>query len=164
MRNWVWWPCMSRDISLFISCCLVFKRFASSPRVRTLLGVLSSPVPLDMLSLDFVGPCQWGLDVFHYLVSIDHSTRFVMTVTCSSPSTDVVIQFINQQWMPSFGAPTMVLTDRGSVFTSSAFQSFVIDSLCSTLVFTSPLLPLGKCHKWSVSSIARAWFACCFCR
>ena len=58
MRAWVWWPKLSKDVSEFISCCLICKRFSPSPHASSLLGILSSPTPLELLSLNFVGPRQ----------------------------------------------------------------------------------------------------------
>ena len=96
---------LNKSVSDFIACCLVCKRFAPSPRGRSLLGVFSSPTPLDVVSLDFVGPRKWGADEFYYIVAIDHCSRFVVAKSCSSISSSFAISFLKERWIPCLVFP-----------------------------------------------------------
>jgi hypothetical protein len=158
MRNWVWWPNMNKSVIDFIDYCLLCKRFAPSPRGHSMLGVLSSPFPLDVISLDFVGPRIWNENTHHYLIAIDHCSRFIVSKSCDAISSKFVIDFMRSHWLPVFSCPSVILCDRGSVFISDEFRRFVTIELSAYLVFTSPYYPQGNSiNEASHQSIERGF-------
>jgi hypothetical protein len=76
MTKWVWWPKISRSIQEYVAGCLVCSR-RQRPTRTALKGLLSRPMPLELVSLDCVGPRRWGGIQYYYVVLIDHCTRFV---------------------------------------------------------------------------------------
>ena len=74
MKNWVWWPNQRQDIQQYTKQCLVCLRGASRV-VKTMRGMLTKPVAMQLISLDYVGPRTVGQETWHYLVIIDHATQ-----------------------------------------------------------------------------------------
>lgn len=88
----------------------------------------------------------------HFLVVIDHCSRFVVTNVVSAPTAEAAIRLLKIHWIPVFGTPTVILCDRGPSFISSEFRNFVTQYVSAHLVFTSAYYPQGNgineaCHQ-----------------
>jgi Integrase core domain len=128
-----------------VSQCLTCLRKAAPPRSTTTSGVLTRPLPFQLVSIDVVGPRRCGRKRWYYSVIIDHATRFMVTKAYEeSPTTSDIIATFKECWMRVFQAPVAVLTDRGSIFRHDKFRSFVTEYLLAVLVYTSPYYPQGN--------------------
>jgi len=116
MRQFVWWRGMHQDTTKYISQCLPCKRHRPPTTIKTFKGVLSKPQPMQVVSLDFVGPRIWGCRKVYYIVAIDHASRFMMAKETADTSGKEVLTFFKQHWLAVFQAPEAVLSDRGSAF------------------------------------------------
>lgn len=143
MLKWVWWPKMRLDISSYIRACLPCQR-KDAPRTHYLRDVLSRPFPCQLVSLDHVGPREWCGQACYYLVIIDHATRFMVCRRVQSTAADEVVTLFKEHWMPIFGAPECILTDRGSAFMSAKFRAYILQELNSSLIYTSVNYPQGN--------------------
>ena len=76
MNRWVWWPKLSTAVQSYVNGCLVCVR-RHRPSRTSLRGLLSKPLPLELISLDCVGPRTWCGNKYYYVVIIDHATRFI---------------------------------------------------------------------------------------
>ena len=94
--------------------------------------------------MDFVGPRQRFSAAWHYLIIIDHASRFVSCVASPNQSATVVIQAFRHKWIPYFGVPKTLLCDNQSIFKSEEFTQFVGQEMYSHLVYSSPYYPLGN--------------------
>lgn len=74
-----------------------------------------------MLSLDFFGPRSYHGEKVLVLVLVDHLSRFMVTASTKSATSELVIRTLLEKWIPSFGIPKVILTDNGSQFTSKEF-------------------------------------------
>ena len=150
MKKWVWWPTLRKDIEAYVKSCLLCQRRIRSPK-KTLTGVLERPLPFQLVSLDHVGPRIWkGVEV-HYLVVIDHHSRFVLAFPTGTPENAPTMDLFKQRWCFVFGAPDVVLTDRGVAFRGPPFTKYVTDDLGAYHMFSSPYYPRGNgineaCH------------------
>lgn len=151
---------MRKDVAEYIqrcpTCNLKDKKVS---RTSGMMGVLDWPYPMQLVSLDFVGPRTWDNTQVHYLVIIDHATRFVVTSTCEEPTAAVAKKIFRERWTSIFGVPDVVLTDRGSSFRATEFNDYVVNELGCYHMFTSPYYPQGNgineaCHSGLENTIA----------
>jgi transposase InsO family protein len=152
MGKWVWWPGLSQDIKAYVAACIVCVRKAVPLKRQTLQGVLTRPLPCQLVSLDYVGPRVICAVEWHYLILIDHASRFVVADATRTPTAEHAKMVLDTRWGEIFMAPRAVLTDRGSVFRSAVFNDYVTQELGAYHVFTSPYYPQGNgineaCHK-----------------
>ena len=163
LNRWVWWPKIAQDTQSYIKNCLVCIRHGAPPKPITTMNILSRPLPLQLISLDIVGPRKWNAKNWYYLVIMDHGTRYMVArATTTPPNATWVIKKMKNHWVPLFQSPAAVLTDRGAQFQSAEFSEFVLDTLQSQLVFTSPYYPQGNAvneaaHKALDSSLSASY-------
>lgn len=159
LRLWVWWKGYAQDVKAYVGACLMCLRRVL-PKQQTLRGVLTRPVPFQLVAIDYVGPRVLGGESWHYLVLIDHATRFVMAVATRNPSAAHAREVLETRWCEVFQAPKAVLSDRG-VFKSELFHRYVTQELGAYHVFTSPYYPQGNaineaCHQGLEVSVSAA--------
>lgn len=146
LRCWVWWPKLAQTVSNYISSCLICIRKHTPSKLVTISGVLSRPLPFQLVSLDFVGPRDWtNGKSYYYLVIIDHASRFIV-----AKSTDIVptalwlLKVFKLYWISIFATPTAILHDRGSEFKSTLFSNYILNTLRCISVTTSAYYPQGN--------------------
>ena len=85
--------------------------------------VPASPIitqaPLEVLTLDFVGPLPSSQGFKYMLVAIDHYSRYPFTFPVRDMTTESVIHCLKQIFSVT-GFPDAILTDRGTQFESLA--------------------------------------------
>jgi hypothetical protein len=144
MRKWVWWPRMAQDVQEYIKGCLVCVCHTKPRRLQTASGVLSKPLPLQLISLDLIGPYRIKGEKRWILVIVDHATRFIMANATRSATAVEVVEVMQQQWCKVFLAPYGVLVDRGSCFISEDFRKYITTKLGAYIIYTSPYYPQGN--------------------
>jgi transposase InsO family protein len=81
--------------------------------------------PNHLWSVDLREVYYWGLWKIYVLIAIDHFSRKVVAVTpLEGPNAGMVIDALDNAFENS-GKPKHIITDHGSVFTSSAFRDFL---------------------------------------
>lgn len=158
LNKWFFWPNQKADVSKYVNSCLPCRR-TGVPGVRYLRQVLERAEPFQLVSLDYVGPREWRSEKLHYLVIIDHFSRFIVTKVVTAATTGGAITALKESWMSHFGAPEAVLVDRGAAFISRPFQNFVRNELSATIVYTGAGYPQGNsineaAHKGLEASIS----------
>lgn len=126
VQSFFWWPDMDNDIYHFVKSCDICQR-TKIPRSRT--GGLTRPLPLptrkgEIWHLDFFTGLPPLKDRFDsVLVMVERYSRFVLLepVSSSCTSSDLITIF-RRRILAVFGPPSSVVTDRGSLFTSRAWQ------------------------------------------
>eukprot|EP01071_Lankesteria_metandrocarpae_P012085 Lankesteria_metandrocarpae@DN5491_c1_g1_i1.p1 len=158
MRKYMWWPDMKVFIGEYIKKCLICARLRPV-QGRTLRGLLEKPVLFQMVSLDYVGPFMWFNKDCWVLFIVDHASRFAVTeLFDSKPTAMSTAKAFAQKWVNIFGMPEAVLCDRGTEFTGADFRLWVLNDLCTRVVYTSPSYPQGngineKCHQSIMHSV-----------
>lgn len=129
-RAYVWWPRMDHDLEEKVKACKVCQQ--SRPA--------DSPVPIHpwewptrpwvRLHLDYAGPIQGKM----FLILIDAHSKWLEVKQVSSATSRVTIEQLRSIFSVH-GLPEIVVTDNGSVFTSSEFKHFLsingIHHICS---------------------------------
>lgn len=164
MRKWVYWPQMHSDVARYINNCLPCLRFTTPKSSRLFTEVLTRPLPMQLISIDYVGPRPWGNKRVYYCVIIDHCTRYLQAFPAENPTAAAIIVALSC-WTDFMQAPEAILTDRGSVFNSNEFTTFVTLNLTAHHVFTSPYYPRGNgineaCHQGLEKSLKIADSEC----
>eukprot|EP01053_Blabericola_migrator_P006563 Blabericola_migrator_1__6562@NODE_3306_length_1877_cov_6_516022_g2067_i0_p2_GENE_NODE_3306_length_1877_cov_6_516022_g2067_i0NODE_3306_length_1877_cov_6_516022_g2067_i0_p2_ORF_typecomplete_len102_score2_71Integrase_H2C2/PF17921_1/2_1e06Integrase_H2C2/PF17921_1/3_4e03_NODE_3306_length_1877_cov_6_516022_g2067_i0665970 len=88
MRKFVWWRTPRQDVQEYVRGCVLCTRHGP-PMTRTLRGALSAPRPLNIVSLDHVGPRQWRGVKYFLQVTVDQCTRFIRTDASKAAPTAV---------------------------------------------------------------------------
>ena len=109
--------------------CLQYE--GSTPKVP--LCPIVTTTPLDLLHVDFTSiDTMVELDksprVANVLVFQDHFTKHVLVYVNPDQTVKTVTKFLYGGYIYIFGAPTRLLSDRGTSFTSS-----IIEELCKIL-------------------------------
>ena len=81
--------------------------------------------PFQMISLDFVGPLSITSNENQYILTIvDHYSNWLEAIpTREADAVEVLAHLI--QYISRFGAPSIVLSDRGKVFVSQLITQFI---------------------------------------
>ena len=142
---------MPADVKDYVAKCLLCARMAAMPKAPSLSYVLERPFPMQLVSLDHVGPRNWKGSQFHYLVMIDHHSRFLQACVVASVTSTETKKAFHEKWIGVFGVPDVVLTDRGPAFRAEDFRNYTTQVLGAYHVFTSPYYPRGNgineaCH------------------
>ena len=84
------------------------------------------PVPgrrFSHIHVDLVGPLPQSSDFFYLFTIIDHSTRWPEAITLQSTTAEDCAQVILGSWIPLFGVPLVITSNRGAQFTGSIWSS-----------------------------------------
>jgi transposase InsO family protein len=123
LRETVWWPSMQKDIYKYVSEC---KECQVNNNIKTnaLPLPMSLPTkPWSHLAADHVGPFPMSDQGNKYiLVIVDRYTRYVEAVavpdTSAKTTADAIVRYI----ICRYGMFDVLLSDRGSSFTSEVFK------------------------------------------
>lgn len=127
-RELYYWPNMYRDIASFLSQCRVCKAYKIAncqPRGQQLYP---RPVtaPLDLLSIDLVGPLPVAYYGYRYILSmVDVFSKFVWLVPLKSANAKSICSALESEVIFRYGSPLLVLCDNATVFRSAQFSNFL---------------------------------------
>lgn len=121
-----WFPHMRQKIRDHVSNCL--KCIAFSPSEGKRQGYLhcipKGQVPFEVYHIDHYGPVDKDRLAKRYLlVVIDAFTKFVKLYPTKTTATQEVISHL-QVHFSNYSRPRVIISDRGTAFTSSEFESF----------------------------------------
>ena len=117
---------MYSDVQKYVkSCRLCMERHAhKNIKPAPLQGTLSPAYPMHISSFDIVDPLKTSYrGNTHYLSWIDHFSRFPEAIPLSSTTTEATAKAFVEQIISRYGISKIVLSDRGSNFTSKLMQS-----------------------------------------
>jgi transposase InsO family protein len=140
------WPRLPADAQRFVKSCLLCTCLRHFPMPHGRESALDSLTLFGLVSLDFIGPLKYPSNIFRYvLVAVDHYSRFMVAqVLDHTPVSGDVREFFLGRWLPYFGVPRAVLTDRGSPFVSNETRELIVDVFESALLHSSPYYPQGN--------------------
>ena len=113
MKKQIWWENMGTDVQEFIGRCAICICMRTKPTGQGIRNSLIKPEVFDMVCLDFIGPRQWFGRAFRVLAAVDSASRYMMNEVVEKERDISVIRFLREKWVPVFGKPRVVLTDRG---------------------------------------------------
>ena len=97
---------------------------AANPRNAPLVPVPLPPAPWYKLGLDFIGPMEGGgVQRRFALVAVDYYSKWPEVAFCSSPTSDVVADFLETVARRE-GYPVEIVTDNGAAFCSQQMKQY----------------------------------------
>jgi hypothetical protein len=134
-KNRFYWPSMLDDCVRWCSACVKCKIFKTKqPISQGLLIPIESTHPFHMINIDIKGPYKLSAQGYRYiLVIVDHFTSWVEAAPMRGITAVEVINTFFNLIISRHGCPEIVISDKGTQFTSSLFQQ-----LCesSNTIFT----------------------------
>ena len=120
LSQYWFWPTMKEDVREYVQICVRCQKVKSSTRKASgLLYPLTAPTPGHTITLDFVSKFMPAEKTKNdqCLVMVDKFSKFVMLKGCrSSITAEETAQLFYEKVFPLFGAPRVVLSDRGPQF------------------------------------------------
>lgn len=105
--------------------CAACQVFSDNKKPMPLTRMNGYLQPIDILTLDFLGPLQKSNKGNKYvLIGVDMLTRYIFGMAFKGCIAYDVIMLFEKQIFPMFGAPRAVFTRRGSAFISATFKNF----------------------------------------
>ena len=143
IRDKFWWPNMDRDISDYLSKCLVCQQYANK-NIPTRSPGQSLPRPTkpnETVHVDLFGPLVDEENKKNFvLVITDSFSKFVKLVPLPDKSAVTVARAIRDQWIHTFGVMKNLISDSGLEFANS-LQEAICDLLKIDHKRTSPYWP-----------------------
>lgn len=125
IANTYWFPGMRRKVADYVDNCLtcITSNLSSHSKEGELQIEPMAREPFTALHIDHFGPLQTTGDGYrHIFVVIDSFTRFTWFFPTKTTSTKEVNSSLKGLFN-IFGSPQEIISDRGTAFTSSEFQS-----------------------------------------
>ncbi|CAD7078596.1 unnamed protein product [Hermetia illucens] len=126
LRKDFWFPKMRKYVKSYISACMecVYNKTVTGKAEGQLYIDTVKPIPFMRLHLDHVGPLPKTSRGNQYILGItDPFTKFTALKAVRSVNTQPVIRALNEL-TSYFGLPAIVVTDRGTAFTSHNFAEY----------------------------------------
>ena len=111
-----WWPGMYVDVETYVRACDACQRY-NKERIKKDFITLQVGQVFERIALDFVGPLPETRNGNKYiLVATEALTRWPIARASAAADADTTAQFIYEDIVMQYGAPTTILTDRGVHF------------------------------------------------
>lgn len=128
IKKTLYWPNMFRDVTQIINECETCKSYKISnaqPRGQMLYPKVVS-APLQMLSIDLIGPLPTAYYGFKYILSVvDVFSKYVWLFSLKKVDARSICDLLESQIFYNFGVPRSVLCDNATVFRSNHFNNFL---------------------------------------
>jgi hypothetical protein len=123
LRECVWWPRMLSDVVNYVHKCTECQR-SKSERNMYLPRPMSIPTgPWTHIAIDHIGPFPTTNNGNKYiLVIVDRFTKYAEAVACEDESAHTSARILVDHIICRHGFPTVIVSDRGSGFTSELMQ------------------------------------------
>ena len=122
-----WWPQMHRQIEEYVKSCDSCQRF-KDPKGLPPGYMHNIPVSrvFQHLHLEIVGPVKATQQGNSYIITAtDAFTKWAIVKPVKNIKTQEVLRFLNDNVLAVHGAPEVVITDRGSQFTSAEWKDMM---------------------------------------
>ena len=120
-RSYVWWPGMDEDLETKVKDCRQCQEIQKSPPAVPMQNWEWPAQPWSRLHIDYVGPYQGKM----FLVVVDAHSKWMEVSIVNSAMTATTIEKLRTMFA-THGLPRTVVSDDGSVFTSSDFEQFML--------------------------------------
>lgn len=118
-RSYVFWPNIDVDIENYVRTCTRCAAVAKSP-VKTTLSSWPIPAqPWSRIHMDYAGPFKGK----YFLVIVDALTKWPEIYCTNSMTATVTVNKLRES-TARFGLPDAIITDNGTQFDSSSFETF----------------------------------------
>lgn len=125
VRQAYYWPKLSTSVKRYVKSCHECQRRKSPPlKPAGLLQPIAPPrAPFDQIGIDLLGPFPLSSAGNKWIVvATDYLTRYAETKALQRATAADVAQFFIDQIVLRHGAPSYVITDRGTAFTAQLIE------------------------------------------
>jgi transposase InsO family protein len=142
LRLSYYWPLMAKDVAdVPKQCTQCIRERVGSQQPRAPMQLFPAPGPLEFVAIDILGPLPKTKSGKHYiLVIMDRFSKLARTVPLRNITANTVCYAFIEEWVHVYGAPSILLSDNGTQFTSRTMLA-----LCRHYgirqVFTNPYHP-----------------------
>ena len=119
-RSYVWWPGLDSDIVAKVQACATCQLNQKSPAPAPLQPWDWPERPWSRVHADYAGSFLGRM----FLILVDAHSKWIEIHPVASASSQVTIEKMRTTFA-SLGLPDLLVTDNGTVFTSSEFQEFL---------------------------------------
>lgn len=133
LRENYWFPGMRRYVKRYIAACVecLFHKTPAGRKPGKLHSIEKVNKPFHTIHIDHLGPFVRSKSGNAYIiVAVDGFTKFVLMRAVRNTSAGPAVLFL-QEIASVFGPPNVVITDRGTAFTSVKFRA-----MCETFGIT----------------------------
>ena len=116
-RSYVWWPGMDAEHESKVKSC---RQCQQSPPTVPMQAWEWPAQPWSRIHIEYAGPIQGKM----FLVVVDAHSKWIEVSIVNSATSVVTIQKLRSMFS-THGLPRVIVSDNGSVFTSSEFQQFM---------------------------------------
>lgn len=130
LRAGYFWPSIYADVHKFVRNCKPCQLFAGKQKLAALpLQPILIEAPLKQWGLDFIGEFKDNSSNGHkwILTATDYLTRWVEAIPTKRATDDVVIYFLVDKIITSFGVPAKITTDNAKAFSSAKNYAFCFE-------------------------------------
>jgi transposase InsO family protein len=126
LREYVWWPRMLTYVCEYVRQCHECQK-VKGERAKYLARPMSLPDgPWTHVAIDHIGPFPMTNGGYKYiLVIVDRFTRYAEAVPCADESAATTANIFIDHIICRYGFPLVLLSDRGSGFTSILFTELL---------------------------------------
>lgn len=122
-----WWPQMHNEVESYVKSCDTCQRFKNPSGLPP--GYLHSiPVSkvFEHLHIDIIGPLKTTFRGHSYVITAtDAFSKWAFATPSQNVRTSEVIKFVEDQILSVHGKPQVIITDRGTQFTSGEWKEFI---------------------------------------
>lgn len=125
IKEYFWFPGIASFVKKYLSHCLICieRKGHSGPKQGYLHPIQKTAIPFHTIHLDCTGPFQQSREGYrHILLMIDGFTKFCILKPLKTLSAQELIPLIRET-ITLFGTPSLVITDRGTNFSSTQIRS-----------------------------------------
>ncbi|KAJ9544480.1 hypothetical protein OSB04_024187 [Centaurea solstitialis] len=126
LHSGFFWPTLFRDADKFVKNCDRCQRSGNISRRHEMpLNYILEVELFDVWGIDFMGPFPSSYSNRYILVAIDYVSKWVEAIASPTNDARVVSKFLKRQIFPRFGVPRVIISDGGSHFIESKFESLL---------------------------------------
>lgn len=137
-----WWPKMHNEVENYVKSCTTCQKFKNPSGLPP--GYLHSiPVSrvFEHVHIDIIGPMTNSYDGNTYIfTATDAFSKWAVAVPAQSIRTSSLIKFLEDHILSIHGIPKVIITDRGTQFTSDEWIKY-IDKMKISHKLTTPYHP-----------------------
>ena len=126
LRARFYWPGHKKDVSVFVSSCLICQQ-RNSPKQKHRHSLVNWPpsFPFAHIGIDFLGPLPVSNGNSYIVLFGDHFTKWYEAVPLPDQTAEMTATALLEHWISRFGVPVSIHTDQGRNFESKLFQSLM---------------------------------------
>ena len=118
-RMFVWWPGLDQEVEDLVKSCQVCQLHRNSPPPAPLQPWIWPSQPWARIHMDYAGPFLGH----RFLIVVDAHSKWIEAFTMPTITSSATIEKLRVLFA-QFGLPDVIVTDNGSNFTSSEFDTF----------------------------------------